>query len=107
MPDIVELKSGMRLRSQVCSTEVIIIRPGTRSVQLECGGAPMTPMDAARIADAKPEARLSGGSRLGKRYTHPRDDSLEILVTREGTGSLSDGPVELVLKQSRQLPASD
>lgn len=107
MPDIVELKSGMRLRSQVCSTEVIIIRPGTRPVQLECGGAPMTPMDVARIADGKPEARFSGGSKLGKRYTHPRDDSLEILVTKEGAGSLSDGPVELVLKQSRQLPASD
>jgi hypothetical protein len=107
MPDIAELKSGMRLRSQVCSTEVIVIRPGRKPVRLECGGALMTPMDVARIADGRPEARFSGGSKLGKRYTHPRDDSLEILVTKEGAGSLSDGPVELVIKQSRQLPASD
>jgi hypothetical protein len=107
MPGIVELKSGMRLRSQVCSTEVIIIRPGRRPVQLECGGAPMTPMGVARMADGLPAARFSGGSKLGKRYTHPQDDSLEILVTKEGAGSLSDGPVELLIKQSRQLPASD
>lgn len=107
MPDIVELKSGMRLRSQVCSTEVIVIRPGSRPVQLECGGSPMAPMDVARITGGKPEARFSGGSKLGKRYTHPRDDSLEILVTKEGAGSLSDGLVDLVVKQARQLPASD
>lgn len=107
MPGIVELKSGMRLRSQVCSTEVIVIRPGTRPIQLECGGTPMTPMDVARMTGGKPEARFSRGSKLGKRYTHPQDDSLEILVSKEGAGSLSDGPVELVLKQTRPLPASD
>lgn len=107
MPDNVELRSGMRLRSQVCSTEVIVIRPGTRPVQLECGGEPMTATGVARIANGAPQARFSGGSRLGKRYTHPQDDSLEILVTRAGAGSLSDGRVALVLKQTRQLPASD
>ena len=52
----------------------------------------MTPIDVERIDGGQPEARFSGGSKLGKRYTHPADDSLEILVTKEGAGSLSDGP---------------
>jgi hypothetical protein len=97
----------MRLQSQVCSTEVIVVRSGAKPVQLRCGGSPMVGLDAARSADGEPEARFSRGSRLGKRYTHPEDNSLEILVTKQGAGSLSDGQVELILKPTRHLPASD
>ena len=97
----------MRLQSQVCATEVIVVRSGAKPVQLRCGGSPMVGLDAARSAGGEPEARFSGGSKLGKRYTHPADNSLEILVTREGAGSLSDGQVELILKPARHLPASD
>jgi hypothetical protein len=32
------LKPGTRLRSQVCSTEVIVVRPPTAEIQLTCGG---------------------------------------------------------------------
>ena len=97
----------MRLQSQVCSTEVIVVRSGARPVQLRCGGSPMVGLDAARSAGGEPEPRFSGGSMLGKRYTHPEDNSLEILVTKQGAGSLSDGQVELILKPTRHLPASD
>jgi hypothetical protein len=48
-----------------------------------------------------------GGALLGKRYTHPADPGLEVLVTAPGEGSLSDGEVDLVLKEARPLPASD
>lgn len=107
MPHVVELRSGMRLQSQVCSTEVIVVRSGAKPVELRCGGSPMVGLDAMRSSGGEPEARFSGGSMLGKRYTHPEDNSLEILVTRAGAGSLSDGPVELILRQTRHLPASD
>ena len=107
MPHVVELRSGMRLQSQVCSTEVIVVRSGAKPVQLRCGGSPMVGLDAARSAGGEPAGRFSGGSKLGKRYTHPEDNSLEILITKEGAGSLSDGQVELILKQTRHLPASD
>jgi hypothetical protein len=107
MPHVVELRSGMRLRSQVCSTEVIVVGSGAKPVELRCGGSPMVGLDAARSVDAEPEPRFSGGSKLGKRYTHPEDNSLEILVTKEGVGSLSDDQVELILRQARHLPASD
>ena len=107
MPHVLELRSGMRLQSQVCSTEVIVVRSGARPVHLRCGGSPMVGLDAARSAGGEPEPRFSGGSKLGKRYTHPEDSSLEILVTKEGAGSLSDGQVELILKPTRHLPASD
>jgi len=97
----------MRLQSQVCSTEVIVVRSGAKPVELRCGGSPMVGLDVARGAHGEPEAGFAGGSKLGKRYTHPEDNSLEILVTKAGAGSLSDGPIELILRQARQLPASD
>ena len=35
------LKSGQRLRSQVCTTEVIVVRVPADDITLSCGGAPM------------------------------------------------------------------
>jgi len=36
------LRPGLRLRSQACTTEIIVIRPGQGTVYLTCGGEPMT-----------------------------------------------------------------
>jgi hypothetical protein len=113
MPDVLALSSGLRLRSQVCATEVIVIHPGARAFQLQCGGVPMIARDAGLVqgpgsaGDREPDPRWAGGTVLGKRYTRSDDESVEILVTRAGQGSLTDGRVALVVKAPRQLPASD
>ena len=99
-----ELKPGTRLRSQVCSTEVIVVRPPSSPMELMCGGHPMIP------AGKEPEPGLTKSegepSLLGKRYTNA-DESLEVLVTKAGEGTLADGATPLVLKAAKPLPSSD
>jgi hypothetical protein len=103
---MVMLRPGLRLKSQVCGAEVIVVRPGSGSVSLQCGGVPMVERGAEVRQAAAVPGRL-GGARLGKRYTHPDDTGLEVLVTAEGEGSLSDGETDLVPKEAKPLPSSD
>lgn len=98
---------GARLRSQVCETEIIMTRPPVAPLVLHCGGAPMVPFEETISAVGAPAVGWDGGSKLGKRYTSAGDDSLEVLVTREGTGTLSDGDNPLLVKESKPLPSSD
>jgi hypothetical protein len=99
-----ELKPGTRLRSQVCSTEVIVVRPPSSPIELMCGGHPMIPAGK----EPEPGLALAEGepSLLGKRYTNG-DESLEVLVTKAGQGTLADGATPLVLKAAKPLPSSD
>lgn len=101
------IRTGARLRSQVCATEVIVVRPPADGVDLTCGGHPMIALDAEAAAGLASEPELSGGALLGKRYTLAADDTFEVLVTKPGTGTLGDGAVPLVLKEAKALPASD
>lgn len=102
-----ELTTGSRLQSQVCTTEVIVVKAPKRAVEITCGGAALAPIGSPRPADAVPAAGLDGGTLLGKRYTTDDDDVLELLVTKAGAGSLADGATPLVLKEAKALPASD
>lgn len=100
---MVELKPGARFRSVVCSTEVIVVR-GVGNVELGCGGAPMVPARSdARVGSPAPDP--APGTLLGKRYLGP-DQSVEVLCTRAGDGSLTLDGVCLVVKEVRPLPAS-
>jgi hypothetical protein len=105
--DAVILKPGTRLRSQVCSTEVIVVRPPTANIQLTCGGAELVFLDAQAVASGSPKSGLDSGSSLGKRYTSARDETLEVLVTKAGDGTLADGAEPLIIKEARALPSSD
>lgn len=99
------LKPGVRLSSQACETEFVVIK-GTGDHSLECGGAPAVPVGdpAAHVGGISDD--LSGGTLLGKRYTD-EDGTVEILCTKPGAGTLTfDGQV-LTLKESKPLPASD
>jgi hypothetical protein len=107
MSDAHVLTTGQRRQSSVCDTEIIVIRPASTEIDLWCGGAPMTPLGETLPPRGAVHPSFAGGTMLGKRYTHPDDDSLELLVTKAGAGSLSAGPTLLVLKASRQLPTSD
>ena len=100
-----DLKPGMRLRSVVCSTEVIVVRPPLNPIDLRCGGAPMTTLDSAapRAAGIMPGGP---GTQLGKRYAD-EDSGIEVLCTKPGAGSLSIGEVVIPLKDAKPLPSSD
>ena len=99
-----ELRPGLKLKSAVCNTEVIVVA-GSGEVDLTCGGVAM--VDATADApEAAAVAGLTEGTLLGKRYTDD-DGSLEVLCTKPGDGSLGVGQTALVLKEAKPLPASD
>jgi hypothetical protein len=100
-----DLNAGARLRSAVCSTEVIVVRPPDGAVDLRCGGVPMAAADSPPSAAALDPAHGSG-TLLGKRYADPAT-GLELLCTKQGEGSLSIGPEALNIKDAKPLPSSD
>ena len=96
------MKPGTKLKSQVCDTEVMVIRAG--SGVIECGGAAM--------AEGKPDplgtpiAEHATGSLMGKRYVDA-GATFELLCVKPGKGSLSVDGVALSIKDAKPLPASD
>jgi hypothetical protein len=101
-----EIKAGVRLRSAVCETEVIVVKAGSDVVDLRCGGHPMLPHDAARPDGLVAEPGRDTGTALGKRYTDEAG-TLELLCTKGGTSTLSLADVPLQLKDAKPLPSSD
>jgi hypothetical protein len=101
-----ELKPGTKLRSVVCSTEVIVVRAPSEAVDLRCGGRALVIDAAPAPSDAEPESGFDEGTLLGKRYTDEAK-SFELLCTKAGRGSLSLGDVVLQLSGAKPLPASD
>jgi len=102
------IKSGTRLESQVCDTQVIVIKSTEAVDALRCGGAPMVPVGTnktGKSADAVLDPEFAGGNAMGKRYVH--ETGAEILVTRPGTGTLDVDATPLRIKESKQLPSSD
>jgi hypothetical protein len=99
-----QLKPGLRLRSQVCTTELIVVRPA--DVELTCGGIPVIAHGEEPGDGLSLDPALSGGTQLGKRYTDEAG-ALEILVTKRGDGTLADGDRPLPLKEAKPLPSSD
>lgn len=96
-----KLTPGLRLKSAVCDTEVVIVRPPKEPVTLECGGAPMGGEAGGAVSPDH-----AGGSVLGKRYEYA-PAGLEVLCVKPGAGSLSVNGEALTLKGAKQLPSSD
>lgn len=96
------MKPGMKLKSAVCDTEVMVIR-GTGLV-VDCGGAPM--------AEERPDTRapidpsFAAGTKTGKRYVDAAG-GVELLCVKAGLGSLAIGGVALSIKDAKPLPSSD
>ena len=99
------IKNGARLQSQVCDTQVIVVRSSDSLDDLRAGGVPMVPISEATSSDAALDPEFSGGTLMGKRYVD--ETGGEVLVTRAGKGSLSVGSTLLEIKEARPLPASD
>jgi hypothetical protein len=104
---IVQLKAGQRLHSQVCTTELIVIRTPKAEIELACGGKPMVDIAEPVTEQAAPAPGLDTGNLIGKRYTSPDDDALEVLVTKAGAGTLAAGGTPLVFMATKPLPSSD
>jgi len=96
------MKAGMKLKSVVCDTEVMVIR-GSNGV-VECGGAPMLeqrPAQRGAVSGAHAQ-----GTRIGKRYVDA-GGGVELLCIKGGQGSLSIAGVALQIKDAKPLPSSD
>lgn len=102
------IKNGTRLQSQVCDTQVIVVRSADSLDDLRAGGAPMVPIGAESAAGDSSltlDESLSGGNLMGKRYVD--DGGAEVLVTKAGQGTISIGSTPMSLKEAKPLPASD
>ena len=100
------LKAGLRLKSAVCATEVMVIRALPGEAQLECGGREMLAVTESAPADARLDAALAQGSLIGKRYVDA-EERYELLCTKGGEGSLALNGAPLGVKQAKALPSSD
>jgi hypothetical protein len=104
---IVPFKPGQRLRSEVCTTEVIVVSSASGDLDLRCGGMPLVEFGTELAAEKPPAAGLDTGTQIGKRYISGAEQRLELLVTKQGTGALSVGDTPLVAKEAKPLPSSD
>lgn len=100
-----QLKPGSRYRSATCSGEFVVVKAPGDDVDLRCGGQSVVPIDDAG-GTGTPVAPFNEGTLVGKRYTD-EGESLELLVTKAGDGSLSLGDTALVVKGAKPLPSSD
>lgn len=98
------LKAGTKLNSAVCGGQVMVLRAPTEAVEISCGGKPMTTAENSDKIAIGPE--LAAGLLVGKRYVN-EEDSLELLCTRGGEGSLQLGDQPLEIRQAKKLPSSD
>ncbi len=99
------IKNGTRLQSQVCDTQVIVVRSSDALDVLRAGGAPLVPVGSEITEGLTLDPALSDGNLMGKRYVD--DSGAEILVTKAGAGTLSIGSTPLSIKEAKPLPASD
>jgi hypothetical protein len=102
---VVAVKAGSRWRSVTCDTEVVIVKAPAGEVELACGGAAMVPVGTDADAGT-PAAGLDEGTLIGKRYVDD-DDTIEVLATKGGKGSLTVDGQRLVEKSAKPLPSSD
>src|SRR5215213_9548452 len=98
------IKNGTRLQSQVCDTQVIVVRSADSLDDLRAGGAPMAPLGDDVSSDLTLDEALADGNLMGKRYVDA--NGAEVLVTKAGRGTLSVGSTPLTIKEAKPLPAS-
>jgi len=100
------LRPGLRLKSAVCTTEIMVVAAPEAEIEISCGGAPLLAFGAAPQSGVTIGEGAAGGTLLGKRYVDAAG-GLELLCTKPGKGSLAAGGDLLVLKTAKPLPSSD
>tara|TARA_B110000444_G_C18767253_1_gene560654 strand:- start:489 stop:800 length:312 start_codon:yes stop_codon:yes gene_type:complete len=103
---MVEIKPGVRVKSAICATEMMIVKATSENLDIRCGGEPVIEMTAEGNSGTDIPSDFTGGTQVGKRYVN-EEESIEILCTKAGDGALSQGKVVLGIKESKALPSSD
>jgi hypothetical protein len=101
-----QYKPGARLRSAVCTTEVVIVAAPPQEIDLSCGGVALLAEGEAAPAGATLDACAAEGTLMGKRYTD-ESGKLELLCVKPGAGLLAVSGVALTVKGAKPLPSSD
>jgi hypothetical protein len=101
----VKFRAGQQLVSAVDSTAVIVIRAPAEEGTLTCGGVAMGGADE-QVARTEPDPSLMGGTQIGKRYVDEAD-TIQVLCTKAGNGTLALDGKPLVIQAAKPLPASD
>lgn len=101
----VKFRAGQQLVSAVDSTTVIIIKAPAEECTLTCGGVEMADVgEPVTAAEADPS--LMGGTQIGKRYVDEAE-TIQVLCTKPGQGTLALDGKPLVIQAAKPLPASD
>jgi hypothetical protein len=103
---MIALKAGGRFKSAVSEVQVMVIKAPPGEHRVQCGGVDMLGANAPAPEPAAIDSADSGETLIGKRYVNA-DESLELLCTKGGKGSLTLGGAALEIKQAKQLPSSD
>lgn len=79
---------GQQLRSQVCTTRIVVLELGTADATPHCGDVPMCPAPAPPCSEAVEADGRTGATVAGTIY---RDGvtGLTVRCTRSGAGTLS------------------
>ena len=67
------IKNGTRFQSQVCDTQVIVVKAADSLDDLRCGGQPMVPLGADRPAGLTLDPNFADGTAMGKRFVDAGD----------------------------------
>lgn len=103
---MVAFKAGIRLKSAVCNSELMLIVAPAEEVNLTCGGAAVIELAGDPPAGATIDPEQKQGTQMGKRYTNAAGD-IEVLCTKPGEGGLAVDGVALEIKGAKPLPSSD
>lgn len=101
----VKFRTGQQLVSAVDSTAVIVIKAPAEERALTCGGVEMVPVGEV-VKAMEPDRSLMGGTQIGKRYVDAAD-TVQVLCTKAGDGTLALDGEPLVIQAAKPLPASD
>ncbi len=101
-----QLKAGSRLKSAVCDTEVMVVKAPASDADVQCGGAPMVELGSDAPGGQSLAEDAAEGTQMGKRYVD-EGESIELLCTKPGKGSLGLGGTLLTVKGAKPLPSSD
>lgn len=98
------LKPGGRFKSAVSDVQMMVVKAPAGEHELKIGGADVVAPTAA--GGGSLDAADTGEVLIGKRYVN-EDESLELLCTKGGKGTIVFNGTALDVKQAKQLPSSD
>jgi hypothetical protein len=101
----VKFRAGQQLVSAVDSTAVIVIKAPAAECTVTCGGVAMATAGEP-VTRGEPDPSLMGGTQIGKRYVDDAD-TIQLLCTKAGGGTLALDGSPLQIQAAKPLPASD